>query len=293
MTDVCGVLVSYKPSKQMLDNLAALLRQTSAVVVVDNGSPEAIVSWLRQAGVELGFHLIENAGNVGIAAALNQGVRWSIAQGFLWVALFDQDSQVTDGYMAAMSAASEAPLDPQREIAIYCPRYVDREGAGERSLFYLDEYGEPLVSMTSGSVMRTALFDKLGFFSEELFIYCVDDEFCLRARSHGYRLLLVPSAVLLHKEGASRVRKVLGFCFYVTGQPAKKRYYIMRNQLWVHCRYPRTYPARGAPVQNFLRLVKVALRVLALEGDRLAKAGAMMRGSADFMRNRMGKTIEL
>jgi rhamnosyltransferase len=292
MGEMCSIIVSYKPPETLRSSIRELHDQGSDVIVVDNGSPPAAIQWLRHERDILGFVLLENGENLGIATALNRGVQRATAKGYQWIALFDQDSRVTEGYIAAMLQAGRSP-DQGRDIAIYCPRYIDTESGKEKPIFNRDERGEPLMSMTSGSVMRAQLFERIGLFAEELFIYCVDDEFCLRARRHGFRLMLVSEARLLHREGAAHFVKILGRSFYVTRQPAAKRYYITRNQLWMYRRYPQLYPARGSSATNLLRLLKNVVRTLAIESQRAAKAEAMMRGAADCLRARMGRTVEL
>lgn len=293
MNNVCGVIVSYKPAEQLLDNLRQLQKQVAAIVVVDNGSPEETLAWLREASRQIGFLFIENPRNMGIAAAMNLGADWAIAAGYEWLAFFDQDSQVAEGCMASMLAASRRELQPSRPIAIYCPRYLDAESGSERPLFSRDEFGEPLVSMSSGSLIRSTVYAELGPFAEELFLYCVDDEYCLRAREQGYRLLRVPEAVLWHREGASSSRRLFGRSLYVTNQPPARRYYIMRNQWWMYCRYPRTFPRRGSRLGNLAFIFRNALRALLLEERRTAKCCAMLHGTTDFLCGRMGGRMPL
>src|SRR5689334_11007778 len=70
---VCGVLVTYHPSHAMVAHLGTVMNEVQALVVVDNGSSVDEVQTLKAAGAELGFHLVRNEANLGIAEALNQG----------------------------------------------------------------------------------------------------------------------------------------------------------------------------------------------------------------------------
>ncbi len=78
---VCAVIVSFRPRREDLGNLARVRPQVEHLVVVDNGSPEEQLHLLRAASHELDFALIENGQNLGIAAALNVGVKWAQANG--------------------------------------------------------------------------------------------------------------------------------------------------------------------------------------------------------------------
>ena len=123
---VCAVTVTYHPAPQMIEHLLSTLAQVDRMVVVDNGSKREEVEMLREASVSSGFHLIENVENLGIAEALNQGVAWAKEQGLSWVILFDQDSTITENFVAEMFSAWEGDLD-RASIGSLQPKYVNPE----------------------------------------------------------------------------------------------------------------------------------------------------------------------
>ena len=92
---VCAVIVTYHPRAEMVTNLSTTHAQVQGMVVVDNGSSPEELAPLQQAASHVGFELIENGENLGIAEGLNRGIASAKAQGFSWVVLFDQDSRVT------------------------------------------------------------------------------------------------------------------------------------------------------------------------------------------------------
>jgi rhamnosyltransferase len=98
----CAVIVSYHPSTSILDNLAPLREQVDSIIVVDNtpiSHPSSVVDDLEHLE---GCVVIRNNKNLGIAAALNIGIRHAIAQGSAWILTLDQDSRVSEGYVQAM-----------------------------------------------------------------------------------------------------------------------------------------------------------------------------------------------
>ncbi|MES2392876.1 MAG: glycosyltransferase, partial [Acidobacteriota bacterium] len=122
---VCAVIVTFHPDADVIANLQALRPQVSRVVVVDNGSTPEELAQLRQAALALDVELIENGDNLGIAAALNRGIRRALELDYLWVLLFDQDSRVTEDFTQTMMGAFAA--SPSRDrLAILIPRYEDR-----------------------------------------------------------------------------------------------------------------------------------------------------------------------
>src|ERR1700730_12863141 len=92
---VSAIVVTFHPRKDHFQNFAKIRAQVDLLVVVDNGSAEDELAQIRESRDELHFNLIENGENLGIAAALNLGVRVAQREGCRWVALFDQDSAVT------------------------------------------------------------------------------------------------------------------------------------------------------------------------------------------------------
>jgi rhamnosyltransferase len=279
---VCAVIVTFRPRAQDIANLAKLRPQVEQLVVVDNGSSEQVLQQLRVASHELNYALIENGNNLGIGAALNIGVKWAQANGASWIALFDQDSSVTDGFMAQMLVDFEY-FHTQRNIMLLVPRYKDPHSGVERG---------PFVTITSGSLLPVSAFETCGYLNEDLFIYTVDDEYSLRLRSQGYSIALSPHAILLHASGSPSLYRIFGKpWFQTTNYRPGVRYYISRNRIWMALKYGARYPrwARGALRASFLDLCRLTIA----EDSRWAKVRMVFLGFRDGMLGRMGKTVTL
>ena len=196
---VCAVIVTHHPSAEMLANLSHVLAQVEGLVVVDNGSNTVELGPLRAASSALGFHLIENGENLGIAEALNQGVCWAKSQGYPWLILFDQDSAITHRFVEQMFAAWRTHPDCERVASIH-PRYVDPKTGIEGDVPRAND-DSPLFPMTSGSLLPAWIFDKIGSFASEYFIDLVDWEYCFRIRAAGFLVADSRQAKLLHSPG--------------------------------------------------------------------------------------------
>jgi rhamnosyltransferase len=270
----------------MLGNLADIIAQVSGLVVVDNGSTIDEVSALRAAHEALGFHLIENSDNLGIAEALNQGVQWARSKSFPWVLLFDQDSRITDGFVDSMFRSWRA--DPRRDLVVTVqPRYVDPI-TGHASVIHRTSDDCPLYSMTSGSLLPTWAFDTVGWFASDYFIDYVDVEYSLRARARGYVLIESRDAVLLHRAGNPSTHRLFGVISYrPLNHSAQRRYYMTRNRIVTARRYYYKFP-RWA-MEDMLQISKEITKMLIGENDRRKKVRAMLRGAIDGIAGRMGK----
>jgi len=287
---VCAVIVTFRPPSVVTGNLAKARSQVQGLVVVDNGSfPEELAPVLS-ASRALDFELIENGANIGIAAALNVGVRWARSRGYRWVALFDQDSTLSDGFICSM--LREYETNPSREtIAIVTPKHLELE-TGEWDPPAFAEDGTPLVAITSGSLMPVHIFDRCGWFEEDLIIDRVDDEYCLRARSMGYTIALCKETCLHHSVGTPTMHSFLGLRqVRATHHGAKRYYYMTRNRIVMVKRYWRHHPHWCfLTARSVLRDLIVNFVV---EDHRWSKLATTSRGICDGLRGRMGKVVEL
>jgi rhamnosyltransferase len=289
MSGTCAVVVTFHPQDALWDNLAKVRRQVEMVLVVDNGSSPESLAPFNALPADPGFTLIENKVNLGIAAALNAGVRWAKAEGFEYVALFDQDSTVTDGFIQAMLATYE--LHPRRDrLAIVTPLQMERNTGFTRGQECAKD-GGPLVAITSGSLMPTAIFDQCGWFQEDLIIDGVDHEYCFRARAHGYTLAQCRDALLLVAVGSERCHGFLGLKIMARHYSAKRRYYITRNRLVMVRRFWKEHPVW---CYRALRdVLQETLKVIFFEEHRRSKLRNTARGIHDALFGHMGKVVEL
>jgi len=287
---VCAVIVTYHPSPGMLENVTRVLAQVQGLVVVDNGSDAHELEALRHASNTTGFHLIENGENLGIAEALNRGVLWAKSVEYPWVILFDQDSEITENFIHQMFTTWAAHPERQRVCSLH-PSYVDPETLVE-PLVYRANDGGPFTSMTSGALMPTWIFDKIGLFRSEYFIDLVDAEYCLRIRAAGYLISDSRQAVLLHTAGHPKRISLFGvFSFQPSHHSAMRRYYISRNRLVVYRKYMWIFPAWT--LHSISESFRETIKCFIVEENRLRKIRNFLLGSWDGLIGRMGRRESL
>lgn len=281
MSGICAIVVAYFPEAEVIQNLAAVRSQIDHLIVVDNGSSEDQVSMLRQAAHDLHFEVVENRENLGIAKALNLGLE--AARDFEWVMLFDQDSRVRADFVRNMLTFAES-LSSVPTAALFVPQYFDmRFGYWLPPVLAPD--GNLAVAMTSGSLIRRALFAEVGDF-KDLFIYEVDYEFSLRIRKLGYTLHACPTAILDHSPGDSLPVVFFGKrLFYTTNYKPISRYYMHRNAEWMSQHYGKDFPEYFRFSRRVLLIDYV--KVLLGEKQKLKKLRFMLKGKWHGLRGRM------
>src|SRR4029077_10638173 len=124
---VCAVVVTYHPDHDFPARLNRIVPQVAATFIVDNGSSDAEMTMLRGLAAGGTITLACNLENLGVATALNIGVRRAIALGFTWALLLDQDTEVAHDWVERLVATHASCPDGDR-IAIVGSRFRDTQG---------------------------------------------------------------------------------------------------------------------------------------------------------------------
>ena len=282
--EVGAVIVSYNPSREILQNIAILAGQVGPIIVVDNTpstNPQTVIDELEQRAE---CTVIRNGKNLGIATALNIGVRHAISLGCEWIITFDQDSRVGEGYVQGLISTYMESSDPSK-IGVVCPIYRD-VGLGAMWPLPKGSNGEPLACITSGSLMKSETYQKLGPFEDQLFIDGVDTEYALRMRAAGYRIVESRNAVLEHSLGKMTPHVFAGRHILVTNHNPQRRYFITRNRIVLLRRYMRNDRERAA--YELTDFWKGTVALLLFEQNRWLKVTYMLRGAWDAILGRLG-----
>jgi rhamnosyltransferase len=283
---VCAVVVTFHPDSEVLANLSQVHQQVQSVVVVDNGSRLESLAPLRAASASAGFHLIENGENLGVATALNIGIRQAQALGAVWVLLFDQDSAVTPGFTQAMLDGF-ASSRWGSHLAILVPRYIDKRLGSPISATGIMEQ-ELEIAITSGSLIPVSVFREHGFFEDGLFIDAVDFEFSLRVRSQGFHIEECNKAVLLHSPGTPKTCRFRGhYLFQTTNYSPLRRYYQARNNIWMVRHYWTKFPSFC--LKRSFDIARDCVKILIAEDGKWSKLRAVWKGTLDGVAGRMGR----
>ena len=296
---VAALVITYFPDLGLAERLDRLLEQFPRVLVVDNGSAEAGLRQLEGHARRAGFGLVRNEANLGIAAALNQGIRRLAEEGFGWVVTFDQDSTICPGFLLAMLATLNAQPDP-KQIALIGANRIDPDNDIEHR--WVRPHRIPLLFervpctratsgvtlvITSGTLTNIEAFNELGSFREDLFIDMVDFDYCLRGREKGYRILVCCEARLMHKVGEQTRRSVGGMMVSSTHHSPLRRYYLFRNSIHLIRGHGASHP--HWLLYHLLALAEVVLGILLWEKDKAQKLRACFRGLADGLGGRTGE----
>jgi len=290
--DICAIVVTYNPDIELPERLARTAAQVDQVIIIDNSSSRESLPYIRQAALISNVVVKYNRKNMGIAAAMNIGVKYAEAAGYEWVMTFDQDSSVTPGMVVSMLRAYEA-FPEKKKLALISPRFRARTTGllttfatgAERAVSGL--YSSVLRTMTSGNLIRCEIFSSVGYFNEEMFIDYVDNEFCLRCVEKGLVIIEAQEAILIHSLGSITQHRLLWHSCEVTNHDHVRRYYITRNRMYIYRKYLTIFPLWILmDLRAFLlETIKLAL----FEQDRRRKIVSILRGICHGMAGKMGR----
>jgi rhamnosyltransferase len=278
---VCAVIVSHHPDPGLADRVERIAKQVGQTVIVDNGSSESCVARLRGIANQLGAHLILNPDNEGLASALNTGARWAIDRGFRWILTLDQDTTVLPEMVNSLLKIASQYAAPER-LAVVGSNYLQKEN-GKLGLELTVPGGalfkETRTALTSGSLVSLDAFQIVGGFREDFFVDCVDHEYCLRARAHGFRILVSSRALMRHGIGQLKEHRLLWKTVGTSNHPPNRQYFLARNSFVLAREYIGKEPRW---ILGYLwAWIRLVVRVCLFEEDRMRKMVRTFRGCVE------------
>lgn len=246
----CLAILNYRGRALLHDALCSVTAQrfdSYEVVVVDNGSDDDSVAWLREQWPSVRVVALER--NVGVTAALNAMVR--AAGDVQFVALVNNDVELDPDWLGHLVETLRA--HPQAAAAAgKLLRYADRttvdrvgdelhwssacngRGSGEPDRGQFDRPEEIFSVGGAAALYRMEALRRVGVFDERFFAYLEDVDWGFRARLAGYGARYDPRALGLHHGGAT-LGEINPFSLY----------HLRRNQVWL--------VAKNYPLGSLLR----------------------------------------
>lgn len=290
MNKVACIIVSYNPDKGITKCFNSLINQVDKMFIVDNGSNGdgiKILQELKNSNTNK-VDLILNNDNLGIATALNIGIKKALNEDYSWVITMDQDSKANDNMIEKMFEVYEGiNLGERKDILSIFPNFVDErvQSIEENSEIKAYEYVD--AEITSGNLLKSEIFDKVGFFDDSLFIDLVDTDFCMRLNEKNIKMIKVRDAILYHNLGESQAVKSGFLKFNTSNHSAIRRYYMTRNRFYTWEKYKdlNSFTLNRDKMLFKKEFVKIVLG----EKDKVNKIKMIFRGYKDYKKGIRGK----
>ena len=272
------VVPTFNGLHHMAGLLGALERQTFAdyeVIVVDDASADATAQWVAENHTWV--RLIVNRRNLGFAASCNTGA--AAARG-RYLVLLNNDTEPELTWLAELARAIVA--NPDAAIVASKLLLFDRRdtlhttgdtlgpdgiphnrGVWEQDRGQYDAASAIFSGCGGASAYRRDIWQALGGFDEDFWMYLEDVDLGFRARLLGCAAVFAPQARVYHRLSQS-------------GGDTLASYYVGRNTIWLIAKnMPRGLLLRNAP-QIIVSQLRIALD--ALRNWRGEAAQARLRG---------------
>lgn len=287
MCKVAAIIVSYNPDSNLFDSINLLLNQVEKVIIVDNGSKEKYVKYIKSIN-ENKIEIILNKENLGIATALNIGVRKALENGYEWILTMDQDSKASPDMVKKMfNVYNSINREERKDILSIFPNFVDERIQSIEENSNMNSYEYVDADITSGNLLRKEVFEKVGFFDDSLFIDLVDTDFCMRLNEKGIKMIKIRDAVLYHSLGESKTIKGILGSFNTSNHSALRRYYMTRNRFYIWEKYKGL---NSFTLNRDKKLFKKEfVKIILGEKDKVNKIKMVLRGYKDYKKGIKGK----
>ena len=210
MKKVTAIIVNWNDKDVIVECIQSLLDQNRNeidIIVSDNGSKDDSVNFIRKHFPSI--KIIENGKNLGFGSAVNRGLGLAKGDYFLFL---NSDLKLHSKCVGELAKVLENDtnvggtipkilyIDQQNTInslgvlinytGIAYPNLLGQKDSG---------YQEPFESACGGIFMlRREVYETVGGFDEDLFLYHEDHDLSWRIRLAGWHLKVVPQAIMHH-----------------------------------------------------------------------------------------------
>ena len=273
MVEVSVIIVNYNGEKYLKNCLDSLLSQSLnnfEIIIVDNGSSDSSVQYLKSLKNEKIKTLFLDK-NYGFGAGNNKG--FEIAKG-RFIVILNNDTEVKEDFLENLIK----PFEKDEKIGMVAPLILFKDNpdtidkAGGHLVYFdglnrgrgcqerlSEEYLKPcytLIPDGCAACFKREVIEKLGFFDEDFFLYGEDTDLGLRYVRGGYRCFYQPEAVVYHMHSAT------------AGEYSKlKAYYVERNRIFVLVKNFPLFCILISPFFTFVRYFFQGVSVLFKKGS--------------------------
>ena len=184
------VLIAHKSKKIVLDFINNLSKNIK-ILVIDNSNDQDLENEIKKKeNVKIKF-----MNNNGYGSAINYARTYITSKYFF---IFSPDVENVDDKFI------DVFVEKLKKIKLFGalgPRFLDVTKKSHKQSNLDKDISE--IAFISGAAMffETAIFDKIGGFDENFFLYFEETDYCKRAKKKGYKIYQINSVNVVHPKG--------------------------------------------------------------------------------------------
>nr|MBC7613676.1 glycosyltransferase family 2 protein [Pseudopedobacter sp.] len=228
------------------------------IIFADNGSTDGSIANIKSNFPDV--IILENKFNLGFAEGNNRAIDLSLQMGYQYSMLMNTDTLIeTDLITQLFHFLQHHEQIAAVQPAIYYTHQKDKLWNGELkfNVFWGYTYSAKVLPKKPKEVdwitgccflVKNKVLQNGGKFNDKYFLYYEDVELSFRWRLQGYKLYILPNAVIYHEAGVSsqlKKKKKEGTLSPII------HYYLNRNRIW----FLRSFGNKFCYIFNFLNLI--------------------------------------
>lgn len=272
---VAGIVTFNPDIVRLKENVENIFKQVDKLIIVDNNSSNFLQ--IKKLLELFNTEYIRLEKNFGIAYALNCIGDYAIKNGYSYFLTLDQDSIVSFDLIECYKRYLNLP-DVAQLTCIIKDRNFDIKLQNNST-----EYAAVDFCITSGSLVVTDIYERIGKFDAQMFIDRVDFEYSIRIKKRGYKIYKINFCGLLHEVGQARSffnGKVVLF-----NHSPSRRYYATRNGIYI----ARKYGMYNRSFKYYFKELYQILIVFLFEDRKIKKLKASIKGVKDGFNMKVSK----
>ena len=276
---IAAVVVLYNSDRLVLENIATYINQIDQLYVIDNSDYQN-TELVREIQLhdKINYHWLN--GNLGIAAALNIGVKLSANSGYDYVLMMDDDSYLLEGTVNSMINYLINSSNQGAIGLIATQADANKYNSMAQSVWHC---------ITSGSLLSVKAYETCGTFMEPLFIDGVDHEYCYRLKQLEFDVIILNYLLMPHRMGTPEKVEVFGKTLYTwSSHNPVRSYYLVRNFLYILKKYKALLP-NHIKTEVYYGVLKACLIDLLLGDGKIIRMKSIYKAILDFRSDRLGR----
>lgn len=282
----------YEDTSECIISLHKITYDNYQIIVVDNGSEAEEFNKLKYNFPQI--KVLRSDVNLGFTGGNNLGIKYSLEEKTDFILLLNNDTVVEPNFIQPLLEVFE--LEKNAGIAapqinyFYEPKKIWTEGGKisrvRGSGFAYSDRIENIVkpdyksvTFVSGCCMliKKEVFEKVGVFDDNFFLYVEDADLCYRTTHAGYKIIINHHSKIFHKVSNS-TKETLSLL---------PLYYVTRNRLYFSKKnFPKFFILTLLYI-IFSMLIKSIYWILNNNSKNILM---IMKGFKDFFSKRMGKS---